>query len=144
MGCASLESADVPDSLEKLGEGAFYNCRSLSEISLGASDIIPDMAFKNCTSLKKVIGGAPKTIGSYAFDGCRSLAECSIPDSVQSLGDGAFKNCVSIKSVKIGNSLTKVGEYCFKNISADITFGDSPSMEKIYTRMFECTQEVFS
>lgn len=56
-----LETVVLPESIEKVGKHAFYNCRKLKKISLyGELFQIEDGAFKNCESLSEVEIFAPK------------------------------------------------------------------------------------
>jgi len=59
-----------------IGDGAFYDCRSLTSIEIPAS---------------------VTSIGDSAFEDCRSLTSIEIPDSVTSIGDDAFDDCDSLK-----------------------------------------------
>ena len=57
---------------------------------------IGDRAFYNCSSLTNVtIGNSVTSIGDEAFYGCSSLTRIEIPESVTSIGDRAFYNCSS-------------------------------------------------
>ena len=76
--CTSLTSVTIPDSVETLGEYAFAYCSKLSELTLGNSI---------------------KLIGNCAFRGCTGLTSVTIPDSVTSIGDGAFYNCTSLTNI---------------------------------------------
>ena len=88
IGCRSLKSLVIPDSVTNIGDYAFSGCWSLSSV------VIPDSV---------------TSIGDYAFWNCRSLTDIVIPDSVTSIGESAFKNCISLKSFEIPSSVNGIG-----------------------------------
>jgi hypothetical protein len=50
-----LEAVTLPDTLQKIGNLSFYNCRKLSHLSIGtAMDTVGSDAFMNCTSLHRM------------------------------------------------------------------------------------------
>ena len=56
MGCISLSSIMIPDSVTEIGEYAFQWCTSLPSIMIPDSVTkISGYAFKGCTSLKRII-----------------------------------------------------------------------------------------
>ena len=117
LGCSSLTSITIPDSVTSIGSAAFRDCSSLESITLpfvGATkdgtsythfgyifgvssgsyndDRVP-------SSLKTVVITGGTSIGSYAFYNCYSLTSITIPDSVTRIGDKAFYNCSSLTSI---------------------------------------------
>ena len=138
MGKQRITSITVPDSVTYIGESAFGDCISLTELNLGdgiktipsymaygcsklESIVIPDSvttigseAFSNCSSLVSVtIPDSVTTIGNHAFYDCDSLESVTIPDSVTTIGSSAFGNCYSLVSVVIGDSVTSIGNNAF-------------------------------
>ena len=79
--CEGVSSVVIPDSVEVVGEEAFYDCSGLEELRLGAG-------------IKKIENGA--------FGACGSLKSVVIPDSVEVVGEGAFKNREGLEELRLG------------------------------------------
>ncbi len=90
-----------------IGEKAFYDCTSLTNVTLGNS--LTDLghsAFHGCSSLTSVtIGDRVRCIGALAFSFCSSLTNVWIGNSVTNTGDHAFQVCTSLRTVVIPKSL---------------------------------------
>ena len=99
--------AEVPDSVETVGNGAFQGCARLDSVFIGASvKVVSDDAFKGCGSLASVtIGEGVEKIGKYAFMGCGKLESIRVPDSVRSIGTWAFGDCPSLRAASVPASL---------------------------------------
>ncbi len=80
MGCASLTSVMIPDSVTSIGDSAFMGCASLTSI------IIPDSV---------------TNINGFAFESCVKLTSVEIPDSVTNIGSLAFANCGNLASIEV-------------------------------------------
>jgi hypothetical protein len=91
----------IPDSVTTIGDGAFFDCSSLTSV------VIPDSV---------------TTIGDTAFAVCDSLTSVVIPDSVTTIGDRAFAVCDSLTSVVIPDSVTTIGDYAFEDCDSLIVF----------------------
>ena len=86
-----IESYIIPNSVTDIGNSAFSDCSSLSNI------VIPDSV---------------TAIGNFAFWGCSSLSNIVIPDSVTAIGDYAFYYC-SLSNIVIPDSVTAIGICAF-------------------------------
>ena len=88
------------DNVTKIGNNAFYNCSSLTSVTIPDSvTSIGGSAFYNCSSLTSVtIPNSVTSIGNYAFRKCTSLTSITIPDSVTSIGEDAFAYCSSLQA----------------------------------------------
>ena len=117
IGCRSLTSLVIPDSVSCIGSGAFAGCRSLSSVVIpDGVTCIGDSAFWGCTSLTSlVILDGVTSIGKSAFSGCEYLSSLVIPDSVTSIGDMAFCGCSSLTRLVIPDSVSCIGFGAFEN-----------------------------
>jgi len=137
-GCTGIESINLPNSLETIGEEAFFNCSSLTTVTIpknvkridygtfigcsglkkailseGVTEISGDMFYK-CTSLNSIsIPNTVTSIGDKAFYGCNNLEEIYIPDSVESLGSSAFSDCSSLSKITLSDNIPLIKERTF-------------------------------
>ena len=141
-GCRSLTSLVIPDSVTNIGDYAFEGCGSLSSLVLpdGVTSI-GKCAFRECGSLSSlVLPDGVTNIGGNAFADCKSLRSVVIPNSVTSIGGGAFGGCKSLHSVVIPDSVTSIGDYAFSGCSALSSVVIPDSVSCIGNRAFSgCT-----
>ncbi len=131
-------SVVIPDSVVRIGIGAFRGCTSLKSVTMGngvaqigfdafygtglTSVSLPDSvteigsgAFRNCASLTSVkLSSRLTVIPDYLFYGCESLESISVPDSVTQIQKLAFGRCAALKTVEIGSGLQQfvpAGDY---------------------------------
>ena len=99
----------------RIGEGAFYDCKTLSLIELPETITeIGNYAFANCLGLKDVaIPQNVTLIGEAAFKGCKTLMKIVIPEKVYTVGASAFENCDALRSVSLSEGLTEISSYSF-------------------------------
>ncbi|MBE6319558.1 MAG: leucine-rich repeat domain-containing protein [Bacteroidales bacterium] len=107
----------IPNTVDSIHNDAFYECFSLTSVSIGNSVMsIGYDAFGGCSSLSSVtIGNSVTSIGDYAFSNCSSLTSINIPESVTSIGKNAFSNCSSLTSINIPESVTNIWYGAFDN-----------------------------
>lgn len=97
--------------MERIGAGAFENCKTLEDVYLGNVKTIDKRAFYNCTSLKTLdlYYGQVKTIGSYAF-AYTAIESFSLPGTVTSFAPNAFAGS-SLKNYGVYSSNTTYSSY---------------------------------
>ncbi|MBR2047484.1 MAG: leucine-rich repeat protein [Oscillospiraceae bacterium] len=88
-----IRSITIPDSVEKIEEGAFRNCQELTEIT------IPDSVTE---------------IGPYAFENCANLEQVQLPEEMELLSEGIFAWCGNLRSITLPEALTEIGAYVFE------------------------------
>ena len=125
--CSRLETVRLPESLRKIGDYAFSDCKALVHVDIpsGVNEIggrafqgssletvtipegivdLPECIFAGCESLESVkLPSSLNTIGSCAFCACKKLASINSDDiaNVIEIGTGAFRQCSSLSSFKI-------------------------------------------
>lgn len=124
-----LRHVTIADTVEYIGEKAFYKCSQLESIKLPNSlTSIEYCTFSDCSSLTSVtIPDGVTSIMSYAFSGCSSLTSLTIPDSVTGIKGFAFSGCSNLTTLTIGNGVTSIEQSAFRNCSSltSVTIPDS-------------------
>lgn len=117
----------IPDSVETIGNGAFYDCRDLERIDLpSALQTLSTVTFYNCTALSEVTFPASlKTIESSAFGGCRNLSEVKLPASLTEIQSGIFSGCYNLTNIHYDGSMAKWSQI---NTSKGFLGSSSPSL----------------
>ena len=149
----STETIAIPNSVARIGQGAFKECRNLTSIEIpdGVTSIEAD-TFDSCVSLTSIeIPDGVTRIGSLAFRYCHSLTSIVIPDSVTSIETMAFA-ANGVTSITIPASVTSIEENAFwggrhadvyttKGCPADLYFRflDNGS-SNIFTMHYPCEQ----
>lgn len=104
-----MSAAYIPDSLtevpvtdaQNIGYGAFSSVTSLQSVSITAN-VLGDRAFYDCASLTEIeLCSGITAIGQSAFARCVALQEIAIPASVQTVGRYAFDECAALTSLTL-------------------------------------------
>ena len=114
----TIESIKL-SNVTSLGNGAFYGCSSLKEVSFPNAKSTGAQAFQYCISLIEITDASfPKAtyIDSSAFEGCSSLTKVSFPKAT-GINLGAFGDCSSLTEVSIPN-VTDIGQAAFSGCSS--------------------------
>ena len=127
--CSSLANITLGSNIKSIDTAAFAGCTSLVKITIPESiTIIDSSTFKNCTNLTDVIiPNSVIDIGNSAFEGCLNLANITIPDNVVYIGSNAFADCSSLTSIVIPDKVTSIEARAFKNCSqiTSVVIGNS-------------------
>ncbi len=124
----SLVTLSLPtDSAESFGDGAFTGCAQLQKVEFTGNNLalseISDLMFWECASLSDItlptsisyigtqafMGTAVSFglhegityIGESAFDGCNNLTEVVIPSTVSELVGNPFSNCSNLTNLSV-------------------------------------------
>ena len=85
-------TAEIPEDVTEIGEGAFLDCALLTDI----------VWTKNVNS-----------IGDYAFGRCTSLTSVEIPEGVEHYGINIFFDCTNLKELRV------LSEWTFPNLGIE-------------------------
>ena len=84
-GCTGIEFVSgMPNTVETIGDYAFYGCTRLRDISLSKG---------------------LKYIGISCFEGCTSLESCKLPRSLKVLREHAFRLCTALQTVEFAEDI---------------------------------------
>ena len=110
----NIYSVIIQNGVMSIGEYAFCECISLSDITL------PDtLASIGCSSLSNIVmSDMLASIGDGAFGDCSSLSSIALPDTLISIGDDAFRDCSSLSSIVLPKALTSIGDSAFLGCSS--------------------------
>lgn len=105
----------IPNSVTKIGEGAFADLEGLKTIIIpGTCKEIEKNAFIYNKTLEKVImQEGVEIIGVGAFSNCTNLKEVQMPDSVISIGSQAFYLDSNLKSINLSKGIRNIPSYAF-------------------------------
>ena len=106
----------VPDTVKEIGDSAFSDCLSLTDVVIPQSTtLMGQYAFFGCQGLKSVQLGGVLSIAKQAFQGCSALTEINLPDGLLYLRFLAFDYCSSLSCVVIPESLRYIEGMAFDN-----------------------------
>ncbi len=117
LGCTTLETVFIPNSVNYIAAGAFKDCANLREVTLPQQPtVIEDEMFSGCKQLKTIHQQrGVDTIGKSAFEGCTSLTDLPLFDSRgTTIADRAFFGCTSLNT-QYTFPFTSIGKEAFQH-----------------------------
>lgn len=113
----SLQFVKLPDSITKIGRGAFRQCKNLESVTLPPNVTeLEKCAFDSCENLRTVSWPDElHVIGESAFRNCGKLEVPLLPKQLEVIGAAAFSGCVLMTAVTIPKSVIWVGTHAFRN-----------------------------
>lgn len=134
--CTSLTSISMPN-LEKIYESAFYGCTNLETVKMPRVKYIGIAAFYNCSLLRDVDFASATTVDAMAFQNCASLGDVTLPEAT-GIGAGAFMYANNMQKV-VMPKVTAIGERAFYGCSK-LKEASFPVAEEIYDLAFYNTK----
>jgi len=120
LGCNTLTSIKLPESITDIGSSAFYGCTNLQTIELSEGiKTLGSKVFYGCTGFTEIkLPDSITAMGHETFSGCTNLSKINIPLSWEMaytyLGRSEiFKDCVSLTSIVVPEGMTKLPDYAF-------------------------------
>ncbi len=114
-----MTTIHIPSTVTSVGIAAFIECSLLKEVIFcegGNSDLeIGSQAFYDCPSLTKMSVPSTARIDVGTFRGCRNLTEVHLSDGIMAIERDAFKECLSLLSINIPASVFRMNEHAFEN-----------------------------
>ena len=126
-GNKTIESVELPSTLEAIGWHSFANCSNLksltregveleqlSKFTATEKNAYPG-SFSNCTSLKSfpIAKSAPlKEVGAYVFAGS-GIESFVAPDALETINESAFSGCAGLSSVEFNSALKSIEKNAF-------------------------------
>lgn len=110
-----LKSVVLPNTLVKIGDYTFTDCKYLKSIEIPSNVIeLGRGAFDGCIELESVtLLGSIISLPEIAFRGCEKLRKIVIPLSVEKIEMDAFSCCYNLEKVTLLNAYTKIHEKAF-------------------------------
>ncbi len=162
---SSITEIDLPDTVTRIGTGAFSGCKNLKEIVFPAGvTALEASMFTGCTALTAVELGNVTSIPAQCFNGCTVLASIKIPASVTEIGESAFlataltevtipagvsvirattfENCKQLASVTILGAITSIGERAFNGCTALSAISIGNAVTEIGSKAFYQCEKV--
>ncbi|MFI3255557.1 MAG: leucine-rich repeat domain-containing protein, partial [Eubacteriales bacterium] len=112
-----MKNLTIPNSVTKIGEHAFEDCKKLETVVLPTGlTRIEACTFSQCHSLKEcILPEKVEEIGGFTFWDCKKLEQLHLPSSVKKVGDSAFNECTSLRKITCEGDDMKIHKRTFQS-----------------------------
>ena len=139
------------DDIRNIGDYAFYNCSSLTSLTMGKGIIgVGRDAFSGCNGLTKVnisdisawcnisfssLSANPLLYAHHLYLNEQEITDLIIPDNATSINNYAFAGCNALASATIGKGVTSIGINPFLNCNGitSVTINSNAIASKTYS-----------
>ena len=165
--CKKITWAQIPQSVEELGDNCFYHCDALTSVDLSrikkmdtgvfwwtpltsvewpaAVTEIPANTFWSCRQLTTIKGipGQPGAwdnitkIGENAFNECFALTTIKLPAELKTIDKQAFRSCSNLATVDYGTKVETIGDGAFWSTGALKKFFFKGSVKTLGANAFQ-------
>ena len=120
--CGEVESVRIPDSVVRIGKGAFDGCSAavFDKTTIPGVKLVDGWAVGNTSTWNNRLSGALNLTGcrgiaDSAFESCYDITSVTIPPSVKGIGSSAFYSCSGLQAVHITDLTAWLKMFAFGN-----------------------------
>ncbi len=112
-----LKKIIIPSTVKEIGANAFAHNSTLEEVEIeDGVEMVGAEAFKECIALKKItFPDSVIEIGGKCMSWCKSLASIKFPKNLSTIKSAILSGCTSLKAIEIPEKVTYIGDYAFSN-----------------------------
>lgn len=109
---------EVPDSVTKIQDYAFYHCSRLVDIKIPETvSSIGSYSFAECENIKNItLPSSITIIKERTFFGCTQLTDITIPASVLSIEIEAFRDCANLDTIYFDGKCPSISSSSFLGV----------------------------
>ncbi|MBD5632328.1 MAG: leucine-rich repeat protein, partial [Clostridia bacterium] len=109
-----ISSVTIPATVTTIGDGAFYNCENLEEVTFNGNNVtkLGNAVFSGTKISTITIPASVKEVGDMVFANCELLQDATLT-AVETLGSYSFLNCPKLETVVFGDDAKTTGDYTF-------------------------------
>lgn len=141
VGNKKITTVVFPNSIQKIGEGAFDGCSSLvtADLSKTSTEVIGKRAFAGTKIKNFTVPDSVITIEQEAFANCKNLQTLVLGKKTDNISATAFTGCVKCKNVTIKSKKapTKKGIKWVKKLPKKVKIKVHKKLKKKYVKVLK-------